>query len=165
MVFLEVLIVFILISFFYLLFAPFYLEIESEINLYRFRFHRVASAKILIENSTLILQIKIAGWNRNIDLLASKIKKEKVAPVKRKSNTTKIKFRKLMAIIKSFKVNKCCISIDTGNMQLNGILYPLFFWINNFTGKEIRINFIGDNSVSLEVENNFARIFWAYISI
>ena len=164
MMWLEVLFLLFVLVLAYALFAPFYLEVDSEINLLRIRFHHLASAKLLTRNSSLIIQLNVAGWNKEMDLFTEGVKQRKTTSVvKRKRKSSKIQLRKVIAVLKSFKVNTCYINFDCGNMQWNGILFPLFFWISKITGKDIRINFIGVSNIKLEIENNFARIIWAFV--
>jgi len=71
--------------------------------------------------------------------------------------------RKVQAVITSFKISKCLITLDTGDMALNGILYPWFLWIGELMSKDISINFCNRNEIVLEIENNFFRVLRAYI--
>jgi hypothetical protein len=48
----------------YFLFAPFYVEIDTEKDLVQFRFHRLASAQFRRENSSLEIEIRIFWWRR-----------------------------------------------------------------------------------------------------
>jgi hypothetical protein len=155
----------VLFVFVYLLVAPFYLEIDSESALCRIRFHFLASAGLRVSDSSLILNLKIAGWKKRIDLLAPRKQKKKSVEekVKRQRKKTLIPFRKIWAVMKSFRINKCELSFDFGDMPLSGILYPLFQWLGILTGKSIKINFWNENKITLEIENNFARMIWAYI--
>jgi hypothetical protein len=147
----------------YIFFAPFYVEIDSERNLLRIRFHYLASARLSITDSSLIINVRIAGWRKQLDLLSQKKRKERPIEVKRKSKRRKISFHKLKVIVKSFNVNKCYFNLDLGNLEWNGILFPLFLWISNVTMKYFRINFRGENDIKLEIENNIASILWAFI--
>lgn len=54
------------------------------------------------------------------------------------------------------------MSIDTGNMPLNGIMYPGFFWLSRLTGKTFEINFSDKNELILEIENNLAGLVKAF---
>ena len=147
----------------FLLLTPFYIELDSRSGLFRFRIQRIANAIIYIAESSLFIDLKIAWWQKKIDLFAPRkkvaLKKEK----KIKRRTHKIPVKKIWSVIKSFKINKCILNIDTGNMPLNGILYPLFAWLENRTEKPVAINFKGENVMVFETENNLARMLWAYI--
>ena len=148
----------------YLLFAPFYFEANSTINRLRLRFHKIATAEIQMANRTLLLKIKVAGWKKQIDLLAPKAKKEKTEV--KKPKTSKINYfsiSKFKSIIKSFKVNTCYINLDFENLGLNAALFPVFFGLSRVSQKQFHINFMGQNQINLQIENNMARIIWAYL--
>lgn len=151
----------------YLFFAPFYLEINTVEGLYRIRFHRLANVSLKPSNSSIILEVKIGGWRKQIDLFATgTISKGKPVEerTKRRKEKWKIPWQKIRGVVASFKVNKCRVLIDFGNVQLNAILYPVFYFVSVYTGKNIQTNFIGKNEIILEIENNLARMSWAYIS-
>lgn len=152
--------------FIYVLFAPFYLEINTINGLLRLRFHRLVIAQLVINENSLCLDLKIAGWRKQIDLLAQKEQKEqKKKSIKKQSEKgrNRISLKKISAIAKSFKVNKFYLSISFDEMMLNGIIYPLLNFISFKTNKRIEINFFHENEIILEVENNFFRIIRAYI--
>lgn len=152
--------------FIYVLFAPFYLEINTVNGLLRLRFHRLIKAQLFFNENSLFLDLKIAGWRKQIDLLAQKEQKEqKKKPIKKQSGKgpNRISIRKISAIVKSFKVNKFHLNISFDEMMLNGIIYPLFSFLRFKTNKRIEINFFHENEIILEVENNFFRIIRAYI--
>ena len=147
----------------YLLFAPFYLEINSRIGLCRIRFHRLAMAGFYLQESSLILELKIAGWRKQIDLLAERPSHKENLKIKYKKERKTISLKKIKAILKSFKVNKLYLNFCFDNMPLNGILYPAFLWLSRRTGKHFEINFWNENEFILEIENNLFRMIRAYI--
>lgn len=152
--------------FIYVLFAPFYLEINTTNGLLRLRFHRLIKAQLSFNENSLFLDLKIAGWRKQINLLAQKEQKEeKKKPIKKQAGKgpNRISIRKIKAIVKSFKVNKFYLSISFDEMMLNGIIYPLLSFLSFKTNKRIEINFFHENEIILEVENNFFRIIRAYI--
>ena len=69
----------------------------------------------------------------------------------------------MAGILKSFRIRKFLISVDTDNMQVNGIMYPICLLAQNISGRQIGINFVGENIIILKIENNIARIVWAFI--
>ncbi|MGB3075232.1 MAG: hypothetical protein WBB36_07915 [Chitinophagales bacterium] len=147
----------------YLLLAPFVLDIDSRKDLCIVRFHRLASGRLLVSDGSLQLEISIAGWKKQIDLLLErKPKIKKASKKKSQRKQSRFSFKKILSITRSFKVNKCRFSFDSGNMQLNGYLFPGFYWLSRKTGKSFSINFLGDTELVLQIENNFARIAWAY---
>jgi hypothetical protein len=117
---------------------------------------------------TIHLQIRIAWWKRNYDLLQLGKSKNKssrdqadVENPAQKHSGKKV-FKLMRALIFSFKIRKCIIMIDTGNMPLNGILFPWFYLLSRRINKTVMINFTGNNSVILQLENSLAQMLWAY---
>jgi hypothetical protein len=143
----------------YLFFAPFYLEVNTATGLYRIRFHKLASARLFFTNESIMSEIKIGWFTKQIDLLEPRT----IEPVERKNSHRKISWKKMKAVLASFKINKCTISVDTGDVELNGILYPVLYGLSVYTGKNIRINFLDENFVILEIKNSVARMSWAYL--
>jgi hypothetical protein len=158
----------------YFLFASFFIEIDSYAGICRVRFQRLVSAGITMNEGSLFFYLEIAGWRKNIDLL--KPGKKKYGPdellEKILTPTSKEKevhrdlwkmWRKGIGAIKSFRLRRCSVQIDTGDMCLNGILYPLFYFLTGYSGKTVMINFKGENEIILQLENSIARLLWAYI--
>lgn len=146
----------------YLLLAPFFIEVDSEKGLLRFRFHRLASTRILLENNALVIEIQITGWKRRIDLRPQMERKAKPAAQKRKRKRPEISWTKVKAILQSFKVNTCYVNLDLGDTEWNAFFIPVFFGLSRVSGKSFYINFIEKNEIKLKIENTMAHIFWAY---
>lgn len=147
----------------YLLFAPFYLEIDSIKDLFRVRFHRLAAARLVIKERSVKVELIIAGWKREFDPFSRALYKSKPHPAIKKRRKSSISLPLIKAMVKSFKINSCYLSIDTGDMPLNGILYPGFYWLSRLTGKTFEINFSDKNELILEIKNNIARIIRVFI--
>jgi hypothetical protein len=152
----------------YLLFAPFRLEVDSDLMMLRVRFHRLASARIYCGHGTLMLDFQIGWWKKTMDLLQPAKKSEARSSArenKAKSSGKRrtMPLRKVMAVMRSFKLKRCIIHIDTGNMEWNGILFPVAYWLRMKSGQDILIRFDGMTRVALTIENNAARMIRAYV--
>lgn len=151
----------------YLLSAPLVIEIDTRVGLFKARFHYVAGAALHLENSDITLTWNILSWSRRINL----VEKLLSPPKQRQKKETAHKRRPkagfpaalVKAVLKSFRVRQFFWTVDTGNMMLNGILYPLFHYLHSHTGKNISINFSGENILALEIRNNAFRLLRAYI--
>lgn len=164
---------FILLLLGYLLFARLVIDIDSTTGLIQFRFDRLVCVNLLLNESAQVLRVRVAWWTKEYPLFepGKKAGPEKPQPAaqkkkvrrRRKRMPAKKMFRKIKAVLLSFRIRTCTVSIDTGNMPLNGILYPWFYLLKCRTGKNIEINFWGENTVILQIENSFARMLWAYI--
>jgi hypothetical protein len=164
MVWLMVILLVLTILMAYLLFAPFSLQVDSVKGIFRFRFHKLARGILLIRDNTLLLSLKIAGWQKDIDLLKKRAGKKpgasKKEPQKRK---VQFPFRKAIRVLNSFKIKQFFITISWPHMHLNGILYPVTIWLSSISGKTISTNFQNENIIVLEIENNIARMLWAFL--
>ena len=152
----------------YIFFAPFYLEIDTSRGLYRIRLHWLASISIKPVDDFLIIELKLAGFTKQMDRLSTEVSptRKHVFPVKKKhrKRTPAIQWSKVKSVIASFRIKKCRIRFDSGDVQLNGMLFPLAYWISSYSGKDVRVNFTGENEIILEMKNSLARMSWAYIS-
>jgi hypothetical protein len=147
----------------YLLFAPFYLEINSNNGFYGIRFHYLASANLVLVDDRLKINIKAVGWHRLMDPFAKSVKAEAKPVPSKKKKKSRFSLALAKALLKTFKIKKCYLNVDTGDVRLNGILYPMAYWLGDYTAKPITINFLHHNEIDLEIENNMARLIRAYI--
>jgi hypothetical protein len=147
----------------YLLFAPLVLEISTSKNLLRLSVHRLAKARLVLGEDALLIELKVPGWTRSFDLLAPRERKpEKVKLKKKKNKRRSMPFRKIQAVLRSFRC-KGYATIDTGSMPANGLLYPVFLLLQR-RGIPVAINFHDEQSIELEIRNSAARLVWAYVS-
>ena len=153
----------------YILFSRLLIEIDSTLNLYRVRYGRLMAGDVVFVNNKVQLMLTFILWKKIIDLKINNEpaeKKERIYVGNNKTTKdlsgTKIA-SKILHVLRSFKVTKCLISIDTGNMPLNGILFPYFYLISVRTKKCIKINFWGENKIILQIENSLARMLWAFV--
>lgn len=151
----------------YLFFAPFYIEVNSNTGILRLRMPHLASVSLHIEDG-IYIEAKLPGCTRRWvpGFYEKKNELHKTGkPVKQnKGALTGISPARLKALAGSFKINTCTISIDTGDMPWNGMLYPAFYWLSWYSGKRIAINFTGKNEIVLEIQNSLARMSRAFIS-
>ena len=113
-----------------------------------------------------MLEIKILGWKKHVTMFTQQAQKATYQKQKNKNKKTsfpEISLKKIKRILGSFKINQCRISIDTGDVQFNAFLFPIFYLLQLKTNKFIQINFIDNIEIQLEIENSLARMSWAYI--
>lgn len=132
-------------------------------GLYGIRFQNLAKANFILRERSVFLNLKIAGWKKEIDLLMKKEVRTKKKAVKKVRSVNRISLSKVKNVIASFRIKKFLLSMDTGNTHLNGLLFPVFFCLGQITGKEIGINFKDENRCILCLQNNVARILWAFM--
>lgn len=172
MVWLFVLLFFLILPIIYVIFAPLYLEINTRTGLFRFRVYPVASAWAVLDGENAYVQWRLLFWSRRKNLSDIKAKRnmglqkreKPVVAQKKTRNRNSPSFSKILAMLRSFQVPVCKVNVDTGNMALNGILFPLFWGLGYKTKKDITINFQGTVEIEMVLKNRVSRILWAYLS-
>jgi hypothetical protein len=64
--------------------------------------------------------------------------------------------------VRSFRIRKLVLDIDTDDFMLNAWLVPVFSFVNN-KNIEMRVNFEGTASMHLEMRNRMATLLWIFI--
>lgn len=89
--------------------------------------------------------------------------KKKRSLKKYKSKSKSIGFSQVIRIVKSFKIKRMFLNIDTGDYVLNAKLYPIFALLNHHIG-EFSINFEGKNQIVLHIRNRPINLIKAFIN-
>jgi len=146
----------------YFLFAPFCIEIDSEKQIFRFKFHSWLELRLVESQNSLFIRLKIFGLTKLWDVFSDNKRPQKKEKF-RKPKKSKISKERLIALLKSFKLIKFQLTIDTGDMPTNGLLFPVFYLIKERTHLDVSINFKNYNIFILHTENNLARVSKAMI--
>ncbi len=147
----------------YLFFAPLFIEINTASGLFRIRFHQLASATLLFNGKSILVEIKVFGWTKQYNLSDSQPKKSKPIIHQKKRKRASISVSTIRELMKSFRIKRFFLRLDTGDMPLNGILYPVFLLLNKKYKLDISINFLNNNILILQIENRIARILRAFV--
>lgn len=145
---------------FYALFAPLLVEIDSKSNVYQFRIVPIFRVWWVMDNLMGHPEMSIFGIHKKF--VAQNFNIETTSLETKKKVQLKLNFRRVLAIIQSFKVEKCIVNIDTGDMPLNGKLFPVMYIFSELTGKTFHINFVGKIEVMFTIKNNAYNILKAY---
>jgi hypothetical protein len=152
----------------YLLWMPIVLCIDTVKNEYYVQFKGLAKAKIEAhKEEMLILKLKIFFLHFQFYPLQknkSATKKKKIEKHKSKSQKSKINLRTAFRILKSFKVKRFLLNMDTGDCIYNAKIYPLFVFLNYRIGG-FNINFDGRNQLTIYLQNTPLRIIRSIINI
>lgn len=147
----------------YIILAPFYIEINTRTGLYRVRFQRIASVRLIIDEGILI-ETNILGFKkRSAPVFHRQDKPEPGTGVKVNRKSRSMPVQKLVNVLRSFKITTCDVLINTGDMELNGLLYPVFNWLSWQSGRNVAISFTGGTEINLQVKNSIARMGRAYL--
>ena len=151
---------------FYLLLMPVDLYIDTNSNEYYIRLKGVAKASVERHEAD-ILRIKLHVFFMNFYFYPltniGLTKKKKEIKEKGDKKKRKISIRNFLSIIKTFKVKRLVLDIDTGDCILNAKLYPLFSFLNYHFGN-FKINFEERNRMVLHVQNRPLDIIKSFIN-
>lgn len=133
-----IVILILIVLFALLFFVPFQIELNSNLNYINFNF------------------LYFFNYKFHVDYIFQQLNNLQI--------NKKQGFLNWSKTIKSFQLKKFNVNIDTGNVQLNSYLYPVFFLIGFFFDRNISINYNGYNFIRIIIQNNLARLSWAIFS-
>lgn len=149
----------------WLLIEPIIIKIDTITNEYYIRWRHIGSVALLFLNDDLLLRLRILFWQKDFYPLHAQKKQEKPKkkPTKKaKSKWKRFSWRRMKAILRTFKVRYFRMDLDTDDYVLNAYLYPLFYFANR-PNRRLSVNFEGRTNVQLQVENRLLRIVRAFI--
>lgn len=150
----------------YLLFVPLDVVINIAKNQYFVRIRGLA--KVALEgHEKEFLQIKLNTlFTRFYFYPLRKKKKEqkkRIETKSRKRRDFKSNFKRGLQVIKSFKVKKLMLDIDTDNCIQNAKLYPAFAFLNHHVGT-FKVNFEGRVNMVLHLQSRPIIIIKSFIN-
>ena len=161
-------VVFVLLLFLmlYLLFIPIDLVVDTALKQYFVQFKGLA--KVQLEgHEQEVFRIKLRTLFMNFYFYplrkrnpSKKQKLKKGVAKKRNGRTT---FSKLIKLVRSFKVKRLLVELDTGDCIHNAKLYPVFGFLNHHAGV-FRINFEGRNNLVIHLQNRPINIIKSFIN-
>ncbi|MFO7673214.1 MAG: hypothetical protein R6V74_05850 [Lutibacter sp.] len=158
-----------LLMLFYLSMMPIVLFIDTKTNQYYLQVKGLVKASIESHDEELIsIRLKVFFLSfyfyplRNI-VIGNKKKTLKSIENKKKIGKG-ISFKKGLRMLKSFKVKRLLIDIDTGDCILSAKLYPLFAMLNYHVGG-FSVNFQGRNRVELHIYSRPIYLIKSFINL
>ncbi|NND07128.1 MAG: hypothetical protein HKN87_12180 [Saprospiraceae bacterium] len=174
MVIVTIIVVLLLLILTWILFGWVILTIDTDRQHYSLKAFGVCTVSITSEDRILHLRITLPFFQKRIDLERLMLergvtpKKKPAAPQKDKKKKKAGYFlsrklrKRIIPLLKSFKVRHFFMNIDTDDPVLNAKLYPFAFFARRW-GMPVYFNFQGRQCVQLEVRNRLVNILWALI--
>ncbi len=167
MLLLGIIIALLIIFLVYVLLAPIALVINTDKNQYFIEQKGLLKAQLATDEKEVFkIRMKVFFFNFNLYPLKKKTSsksKKKHVKLKRKRSKKTVKFKRVMSVIKSFKIKKFHLELDSGDCINNAKLYPAFAFLN-YMNIDCHINFTGRNSLILAIENKPIRIIKSFIN-
>ena len=144
-------------------FAPLQFVIDTRIPLISLRWLSIGNARITFENDKWWLKVSVLFFHKQWELQKLIFTKKKIKRLKKPKQKRRRKFKwsKMFRALKTFRVKKYEIAIDTGDYVLNAWLYPLNFY--PAVRKHLQVNFFDENYLVLEIRNTPWRLVYAFI--
>ncbi|WP_299215347.1 hypothetical protein [uncultured Aquimarina sp.] len=151
----------------YILLLPIVICVDTNANEYYIQLKGLAKASIE-EDKEEVIRIKLKMLFLNFHFFPLKkiglVKKKKVKKKSTKKRKNRINIRTGLRLLKSFKVKKMLLDIDTGDCISNAKLYPVFAFLKYYTKGSFNINFDGRNEMALYVQNRPIHIIKSFIN-
>lgn len=168
-VFLVFLLLF-LLSLAVLLWAPLVLEFDTRRSVYRLDWWYLLRAWVEPAENDIFIHGQVLFFRRRwslIELLARRREhKDETKKPKRKKKSGRFGWKNVKRLMKTFSVDRFDIAVDTGDVVLNAMLFPIaevLHYVLNVRHKGFHINFIGDNHLDLKISNRAGRLAWAFV--
>ena len=158
---------FIAIPILWLLFAPMVLKIDTQRQLYYIRWLGIGSCQLKVLPDGLVLTLQFWFWKKEIHPLEVLVKQQKSQSPKKKnkkrSSRSLWEWKRLgTRLLKSFTVKQFRLRLDTDDYILNSYLFPVIHLLN-FEARQVSINYLGESSLQLQIENILIRLLRAVL--
>ena len=153
-----------ILVFIYLLLVPIILVVNTQTREYYIQLKGLAKVSIHADKAE-VLKMKVRVFFMDFKFFPLRRKKasnKKTKKIKSKNNSKRVEFRKFIQILRTFKIKRFYINIDTGDCIFNAKLFPLFALLNQTKGS-FYINFEGRNRMVLHMQNRPINIIKSFI--
>lgn len=162
MTWLLVIVSFIILLLVWLLLAPLQLEIDTRKPAATIKWISIGSAAIWYDEEWW-LSFRVFFFHKTIRLASMKAKPKKITGRRVKKTKRKPKgiLKKMIRVLRSFRVMEWRLAVDTGDYALNAQLYPLNFFCR--LQQQLVVNFSGENYLYLRIQNRPAKMLYAFL--
>ena len=153
--------IFICLLLLWLLLAPLQLEIDSRKPGASLKWVSIGNATIWYEEEWW-LSFRVLFFHKKLRMASMKAKPKKAAarPVKKPKRSPKGLFKKMIRVLRTFRVKEWRLAIDTGDYTLNARLFPLNFQTGLST--HLLVNFTDENYLYIRIRNRPLKMLYAY---
>lgn len=162
MIWLLVILLLLVLLLLWFLLAPLQLEIDSRQPVARLRWISIGRAAIWYDEEWW-LSFRILFIRKTMRIASMKARPKKITAKRlRKPKKRRVmSLKKMVRLLRSFRVQEWRLALDTGDYPLNARLYPL-----NFLGglrNHLLVNFNDENYLYVRIRNSPWRMLWAFL--
>lgn len=146
----------------WLMLARITLKLDTNEHAYWIKWQGVGMVQLIAKDQSPGLRFQFFFLQKDVPLSKlwspKKAAPKKNAPKDQKKHSFSRKKRlKALQLLRSFQIKALRLNLDTDDYVVNSYLFPLFYFFDRGS-YEFRINYEGDVSLHLEVENRLYRI-------
>ena len=149
----------------WLLIAPLEFQIDTRIPEASVRWKSIGRAVVTYQNEKWWLNVNVFFFRKRWDLekLIFGKRKRKIRKHHHKKKVVKRPgwVKRILNVVKTFRLTQWQIAVDTGDVTKNAWLYALNF--NQYTRRHLYINFIDENYILLVIHNSPWKLAYAFL--
>ena len=156
--------IFLLLILCWLFFAPLELRIDTRIPLLSVQWKTIGKASLTYEDETWLFKLRVLFFYKEWNLEKIVFHEKKRERIKKSRTRQRKPFHWLgkgLYILRTFRVAKWEIAIDTGDVIKNAWLYQLNFYSS--TRRHLFVNFVDENYFLLVIRNAPWRLVYAFV--
>ncbi len=143
-----------------LLYIPVTLAIDTAYNRYELQVPGFAKASLEPDDEKLFkVKLNVLFFTTYFDPL----KNRSLAKKKEKSPKKMVSYQQGIRLLKTFRIKKFWLDLDTGNYMVNAKMYPVFVLLDYY-GVACHINFEGRNRLILRMQNRPIHLIKSFIN-
>lgn len=151
-----------------LLFIPLNLVLNTVTQQYYIQAAGLAKVKVEGDEKE-IIRLRLQMLFRNfyfypLDWINKPKKIKEGKSKKKKKKRTNLSLGTIIRLLRSFRVKRLRVNVDTGDCITNSKLYPVFS-LMNFWGGNYGVNFQGRNEIVLHLQNRPIRLLRSFINL
>lgn len=144
-----------------LLLVPIQIFIDTDAAQYYVRIRGLARVSLEPDKKELLrIRVKTLFYERCFYPITTSSKPK--PPKKKAKPKRRIKFGKIVRVIRSFQVRRFVLDMDTGDYTANAKMYPVFMLLNQYVAS-FHINFENRNRLLVDVRNRPYRILKSFV--
>jgi hypothetical protein len=162
MIWVAGILIFICLLLLWLLLAPLQLEIDSRKPGAALKWVSIGNAAIWYEDEWW-LSFRVLFFQKKIRVASMKAGPKKAAarPLKKPKRRPKGLFKKIVRVLRTFRVKEYRLAVDTGDYVLNAQLYPLNFQAG--LRNHLLVNFTDENYLYIRIRNRPVKMLYAFL--
>ena len=155
---LYVVILFVVLLILGLLFVPIQIYIDTDTSRYFVKVKGLAKINLEPDEKEIVrVRMRILFFEHSFYPITKPPKPKKKVTRQKARPKRRLKFRKMVSLVRTFEIRSFAVEMDTGDYVANAKMYPLFVLLNQYVGS-FHINFQDRNRLLMDMRNRPIRM-------